>query len=181
VSVAAVRRIRADEWPQVRALRLESTSDPDAAIAFLETPEQVVQRTDAFWRDRTVRAAESEVAAQFVAEAGGVWVGSMSVLIRATGQTDHVGRFVDDRRADVVGVYVNPAHRGDGTVDALFDAAATWAASQGLFRLTLDVHADNARAQAAYRRNGFAPTGVTFTGPIGPELEMARDLLRTAR
>ncbi|MBD3940976.1 GNAT family N-acetyltransferase [Microbacterium sp. NEAU-LLC] len=176
MTIAAVRRIRADEWPRVRALRLESTSDPDAAIAFLETPEQVAARTDEFWRDRTVRAAESDVAAQFVAESADAWVGSMSVLIRATGQTDHVGRFVDDRRADVVGVYVNPAHRGSGAVDALFDAAAAWAASQGLNRLTLDVHADNHRAQAAYRRNGFAPTGVSFTGPIGPEIEMARDL-----
>jgi len=176
VTIAAVRRIRADEWPRVRALRLESTSDPDAAIAFLETPEQVAARTDDFWRDRTVRAAESEVAAQFVAEADGAWVGSLSVLIRATGQTDHLGRFVDDRRADAVGVYVNPAYRGTGTVDALFDAAAAWAASQGLTRLTLDVHADNARAQAAYRRNGFTPTGVSFTGPIGPEIEMARPL-----
>lgn len=176
MTIAAVRRIRADEWPRVRALRLESTSDPDAAIAFLETPEQVAARTDDFWRDRTVRAAESEVAAQFVAEADGAWVGSLSVLIRATGQTDHLGRFVDDRRADAVGVYVNPAYRGTGTVDALFDAAAAWAASQGLTRLTLDVHADNARAQAAYRRNGFTPTGVSFTGPIGPEIEMARPL-----
>jgi ribosomal protein S18 acetylase RimI-like enzyme len=174
MTAAAVRRVRADEWPEVRALRLESTSDPDAGIAFLETPEQVAARSDDFWRDRTVRAAESELAAQFVAEADGSWVGSLSVLIRASGQTDHLGRFVDDRRADVVGVYVNPAHRGTGTVDALLDAAAAWAASQGLRRLTLDVHADNPRAQGAYRRNGFAPTGVTFTGPIGPELEMAR-------
>ncbi len=176
MTTPAVRRIRADEWSRVRALRLESTSDPDAAIAFLETPEQVAARSDEFWRDRTVRAAESEVAAQFVAEAEGAWVGSLSVLIRATGQTDHLGRFVDDRRADAVGVYVNPAYRASGTVDALFDAAAEWAASQGLTRLMLDVHADNARAQAAYRRNGFAPTGVAFTGPIGPEIEMARPL-----
>jgi len=176
VTAATVRRIRAEEWPEVRTLRLESTSDPDAAIAFLETPEQVAARADDFWRDRTLRAAESEVAAQFVAEADGAWVGSLSVLIRATGQTDHLGRYVDDRRADVVGVYVNPAHRATGTVDALLDAAAAWAASQGLARLTLDVHADNARAQGAYRRNGFAPTGVAFTGPIGPEIEMARDL-----
>jgi RimJ/RimL family protein N-acetyltransferase len=177
MSVRAVRRVRADEWPALRALRLEATSDPDAAIAFLETPAQARTRPDEFWRDRTVQAAESEVSAQFVAEEDdGAWVGSLSVLIRASGQTDHLGRFVDDRRADVVGVYVNPAYRGIGTIDALFDAAAAWAASQGLRRLTLDVHADNARAQAAYRRNGFTPTGVTFTGPIGPELEMARPL-----
>jgi RimJ/RimL family protein N-acetyltransferase len=176
VSTVAARRIRSDEWREVRALRLEATSDPDAGMAFLETPEQVAERTDEFWRERTVRAAEGEVAAQFVAGVDGAWVGSLSVLVRATGQTDHLGRYVDDRRADVVGVYVSPAHRGTGTVDALLDAAAAWAASLGIARLTLDVHADNARAQAAYRRNGFVPTGVALTSAIGPELEMSRPL-----
>ena len=43
-----VRRIRADEWARVKALRLESTSDPDAAIAFLESPAEVAARPDSF-------------------------------------------------------------------------------------------------------------------------------------
>ena len=49
-------------------------------------------------------------------------------------------------------------------------------AAQGLDRLHLDVHRDNHRAQGAYRRAGFAPTGETLTGPIGPEIVMARPL-----
>jgi len=171
-----VRRIRPDEWAQVRALRLESTSDPDAAIAFLETPEQVSAHSDQFWRDRAELAAESETAAQFVALVDDRWVGSLSVLIRATGQTDHLGRFVDDRRADVVGVYVSPAHRGSGAVDLLLAAAADWVSELGLTRLSLDVHRDNPRAQAAYRRAGFVPTGETFTSTIGPEIVMRRSL-----
>lgn len=160
----------------MRALRLESTGDPDAAIAFLERPDDVAARPDDFWRERAHAAAESETAAQFVAVADGDWVGSLSVLIRATGQTDHLGRYVDDRRADVVGVYVNPAHRGSGAVDLLLVAAAEWAAGHGLRRLTLDVHRDNPRAQGAYRRFGFIPTGETFSSIIGPEIEMARPL-----
>ncbi|MFB7891043.1 GNAT family N-acetyltransferase [Microbacterium sp. NPDC056044] len=176
MSTLAVRRIRADEWEAVRELRRESTSDPDANIAFLETPEQVAARPDQFWRDRAELAAGSETAAQFVAVVDDVWVGSLSVLIRATGQTDHLGRFVDDRRADVVGVYVNPAHRGTGAVDLLLAAAAAWASHQGLHRLSLDVHRDNPRAQGAYRRAGFVPTGETFSSAIGPEIVMARPL-----
>lgn len=172
----AVRRIRADEWRAVRALRLESTGDPDAGMAFLETPDQVAARTDEFWRERAELAAESETAAQFVAVVDDVWVGSLSVLIRASGQTDHLGRFVDDRRADVVGVYVNPAHRGSGAVDGLLAAAAEWAGSLGLRRLSLDVHRDNHRAQGAYRRAGFVPTGETYSSSIGPEIVMARPL-----
>jgi RimJ/RimL family protein N-acetyltransferase len=46
----------------------------------------------------------------------------------------------------------------------------------GLTRLSLDVHRENLRAQAAYRRAGFAPTGETFTSVIGPEIVMARPL-----
>ncbi|WP_426325604.1 GNAT family N-acetyltransferase [Microbacterium sp. E-13] len=172
----AVRRVRADEWEAVRALRLQATGDPDAAMAFLETPQQVEARPEQFWRDRAELAAGSETTAQFVAEVDDLWVGGLSVLIRATGQKDHLGRFVDDRRADVVGVYVNPDHRGSGAVDLLLAAAAEWAAGLGLRRLSLDVHRDNHRAQAAYRRAGFVLTGETFTSVIGPELVMARQL-----
>lgn len=174
----AIRRIRADEWEDVRALRIEATNDPDASIAFLETPETVTARSDDFWRERADIAAGSETAAQFVAVVDDEWVGSLSVIIRATGQKDHMGRYVDDRRADVVGVYVRPALRGTGAVDLLLAAAAEWVLDQGLDRVQLDVHRDNLRAQAAYRRSGFAPTGETLTGSIGPEIVMAR-LLRT--
>jgi GNAT superfamily N-acetyltransferase len=173
----AVRRIRADEWQAVFELRLEATQDPAASIAFLETPDQVAARPEDFWRQRTENAATSETAAQFVAVVDDdMWVGSLSVLVRATGQTDHLGRFVDDRRADVVGVYVRPAHRGSGAIDLLLAAAADWVAGLGLTRLSLDVHRDNLRAQAAYRRAGFVPTGETFSSVIGPEIVMARAL-----
>ena len=76
----------------------------------------------------------------------------------------------------VVGVWVRPDSRGSGAVDALLAAAGVWAGGLGLRRVQLDVHRDNLRAQGAYRRAGFEPTGETFTGPIGPELVMARDL-----
>ena len=172
----SVRRVRPEEWDLVRVLRLEATADPDAAIAFLEDHDEVATRPESFWRERTETAAESETVAQFVADIEGAAVGSLSVLIRATGQKDHLGRYVDDRRAFVVGVWVRPDRRGSGAVDLLLAAAADWAAAQGLDRLHLDVHRDNHRAQGAYRRAGFAPTGETLTGPIGPEIVMARPL-----
>ncbi|MCP2636923.1 GNAT family N-acetyltransferase [Microbacterium sp. HD4P20] len=171
-----VRRIGADEWERVKSLRLESTSDPDAAIAFLESPDEVAARPDSFWVERAQQAATGETAAQFVAVSEDAWVASLSVLIRATGQTDHLGRYIDDRRADVVGVYVHPTYRGTGAVDLLLDAAAEWVRGAGLTMLSLDVHRDNLRAQAAYRRCGFAPTGEEITGPIGPEIVMSRTL-----
>jgi GNAT superfamily N-acetyltransferase len=172
----SVHRVRADEWERVRDLRIEAVGDPAASIAFLTTPEQELAHDDEFWRARVARAASGDESAQFVAEIDGDWAGTATVLVRPAGATDHTGRTVYLTRADVVGVFVSARHRGQGAIDALLDAAADWVRTLGLTRLTLDVHADNARAQAAYRRAGFAPTGVTFTSTIGPEIEMARAL-----
>lgn len=172
----SVRRIRADEWERVRDLRLDAVRDPAAAIAFLSTYEEELARDDAFWRQRAEGAAAGDDVAQFVAESDDRWIGTLTVLRWKPGATDHQGREVAVARGDVVGVFVRSDERGAGIIDALFDAAAVWARARGDERLTLDVHVDNARAQAAYRRAGFADTGVRFTGSIGQEMEMALDL-----
>lgn len=168
-----MRRVRADEWRGVRDLRFEAVRDPDATIAFLDTAESLAEYDDDFWRDRTARAAESDGTAQFVAEVGGEWIGALTVLARVPGAPDHLGRPIEHLRADVVGVYVRPDRRGTGVVDALLRAAIDWALAHGAPVLTLDVHTENVRAQAAYRRNGFRETGATTEGPTGVEINMA--------
>lgn len=172
----AVRRVRAGEGERVRELRLRAVSDPAASIAFLTTYEEEVARDQAFWDDRAAGGAGGDSAAMFIAESGGMWVGTCTVLVRRAGDVDHTGLRLSSGRADVVGVYVDPAHRGTGAVDALLDAAARWTAAAGFETMSLDVHVNNARAQAVYRRAGFVPTGETFTGPIGAELAMSRSL-----
>lgn len=172
----AVRRVRVDEWERVRDLRLDAVRDPAASIAFLHSFEEESTHDDAFWQQRAAGAASGEAVAQFIAEADGEWIGTVSVLRHTAGSTDHHGRPVTSSRGDVVGVFIRQESRGRGIIDALLDAAAEWAASLGDATLTLDVHADNARAQAAYRRAGFADTGVRFTASIGPEIEMAREI-----
>ncbi|WP_431798628.1 GNAT family N-acetyltransferase [Microbacterium kunmingense] len=169
---AEVRRVRLHEWAEIRDLRMAAVSDPDAALAFLTTLAEERARDDTAWRERAAGAALGEDAAQFVAVDGDTWVGSVSVLLRASGQRDHLDRTVEAPRADVVGVFIAPAARGAGLLDRLIDAAAAWAAEHGADALTLDVHRDNARARAAYRRIGFVPTGVEFESVIGPEIEM---------
>ena len=176
MTAVAVRRVRADEWRRVQSLRIEAVSDPDAGIAFLATPDQERAHDDAFWRQRTADNAASDTSAQFVAIAGDEWIGTVTVLVYPDGATDYLGRTVWTSRADVVGVYVRPDHRGTGVIDALLDAAADWAAGRGLRRISLDVHVHNVRAQAAYRRNGFVPTGETDTSAHGTEAVLARTL-----
>lgn len=172
----AVRRIRADEWRLVKDLRLDAVSDPAAPIAFLHSYEEESAHDDVFWLTRADGGSTGDAVAQFIAEAEGEWLGTLTVIRWAPGAVDHQGRAVTAPRGDVVGVFVRPQHRRNGIVDALFHAAADWAISLGDTHLTLDVHADNHRAQSAYRRVGFVATGETFTGPIGPEIVMERVL-----
>ncbi|MGB4778008.1 GNAT family N-acetyltransferase [Microbacterium sp.] len=180
----AVRRVHLHEWREIRDLRIDAVSDPAARVAFLSTRDEELARDDAFWQERAARAALSDQAAQFVASLASVadrWIGTVTVLLRDAGAEDHLGRAVDAPRADVVGVFVRPEHRGSGVLDALVDAAAHWAASHGADALTLDVHEHNARARAAYHKLGFTPTGEHFTSVIGPELVMRRESHRDSR
>lgn len=175
-SSVTVRRVLLHEWERVRDLRLEAVSDPDAAIAFLSTRDEELARDESFWRERAAGAALGDNAAQFVAVDIDRWVGTATVLLRDGGTQDHHDRDVVTPRADIVGVYLAPSHRGVGVLARMLDAASSWAEHRGANALTLDVHLENARAQAAYRAAGFTSTGVTFTSTIGPEIEMRRPI-----
>lgn len=169
-----IRRVRTEEWRGVRDLRLEALRDPAAAMAFLDTYEHAAGNPETFWRDRAAGAATGDSAAQFIAE-DGEWVGTVTVLRReGQGAEDEAGHGV---HGHVVGVYVRPSHRGQGLIEELLDAAAEWVRGIGGRALTLDVHVDNHRAQGAYRRAGFSPTGKRTTAQIGEEIEMARSLV----
>ena len=63
-------------------------------------------------------------------------------------------------RASLHAVYVDPAWRGQGLVDALLDAAIGQGRHDGLSQIELTVAADHLAAQAAYRRAGFAEVAV---------------------
>ncbi|MEU6125058.1 GNAT family N-acetyltransferase [Streptomyces sp. NPDC047123] len=172
-----VRAVRADEWAQVKELRLAALRDPAAPVAFLETYGAAVARPDSFWRERAEGAARGPVVRQFVAEdPRGAWVGSVTVLVEEAGADDAFGGVIEQRQAHLVGVFVRPAHRGRGATDALFGAAVAWAWSRdGLDRVRLYVHENNPRAQAFYRRFGFEGSGATVPVPGDPsarELEM---------
>jgi GNAT superfamily N-acetyltransferase len=170
-----VRSLRVDEWPLAKALRLEALRDPVAPIAFMETYESAVARPDSFWRERAEGGAEG--ASGIIAEGpDGEWVGTVTVLMEEAGTTDWAGMPVERLQGHLVGVYVQPGHRGIGLTEVLFDAGLEWAWSRGAERVRLLVHEDNARALRAYRKAGFTETGVTMT--LGPdkderELELA--------
>ncbi|MEU6817465.1 GNAT family N-acetyltransferase [Streptomyces sp. NPDC046860] len=171
-----VRGVRKEEWQEVKRLRLDALRDPVAHLAFLETYETAAARPDAFWKER---AAQGGGVRQFVAEGpDGEWVGSVSVLMEEAGGEDWAGNPVERRQGHVVGVFVRPGHRGNGLIGKLLDAGVAWAWEQGAERVRLFVHADNPRAQGAYLRAGFKPTGhvVSFSkNEDERELEFALD------
>ena len=166
----AVRRIEADEWREVKALRLLALADPAAPIAFLDTVEHASAQPDSFWQERAANAAGDASAAQLVAVTdAGAWVGSVTVLPH---------RELRDAGL-VVGVFVADGHRGAGVIDALLDAAAEWARGRGLSDLLLEVHVDNDRAQSVYARSGFVRSGEVETAGFGREWVMRRALAPT--
>lgn len=172
-----IRPVRAGEWAAVRALRLAALRDPVADIAYLDTYEAAVVRPDAYWQERTANAAgEAGGVRRFVAEtAEGALVGTVVVLVEEAGTKDWAGLPVERRQGHLVGVYVAPEHRGSGLSTALFEAALEWAWREGLGRVRLIVHPENARALGFYRKAGFTESGVTVPlegKPDEYELEM---------
>ncbi|MGW0994984.1 GNAT family N-acetyltransferase [Streptomyces sp. NPDC002520] len=160
-----VRALRPEEWAAARQLRLDALRDPVAHIAFLTTYEEAEALPDSFYQERALQSGEGATGArQFIAEApDGAWAGTATVLLEEPGGKDWAGYPVDRRQGQVVGVFVRPEHRGRGLTEALLDAGAAWAWEQKAERIRLFVHENNTRAQAAYRKAGFVPSGVAVT------------------
>ena len=172
-----VRRVSADEWDRVRATRLQALQDEAAPIAYLDTHQEAVTRPDTYWQDRAAGAAAGDAVAQLVAiTADDRWVASVTGLREDRGTIDWSGRPIEHLQVHVVGVWVHPDHRGAGLLARLVDELEAWGRPGGITRLRLLVHERNARAQAAYRKLGFEPTGLVVPLEAGNELEMVRPI-----
>lgn len=181
VATYDVRRVRAEDGPSLRTMRLEALQDPAAPIAFLETYAVAEARPAAFWAERAAGAADGSRTAQYVAitrapDGSEHWVAAVTGLREDPDSADWAGHPVRHLQAHVVGVWVHHDHRGAGLLGRLVGEVEAWAATYDAERLRLLVHEDNARAQAAYRKIGFTPTGVKVTLGAAHELEMARPL-----
>jgi GNAT superfamily N-acetyltransferase len=159
-----IRRIRADEGPLLRVLRLRALTE--APMAFGSTLAREQDYPDDLWRERAVGSSAGCDSATFVAERDGRWVGLATGLALA-GDPQLVGMFVDSS-ARRLGVGVE-----------LVEAVASWARACGAARLKLWVATGNDAAAALYLRCGFRTTGVTQPishTPTLAECEMIREL-----
>lgn len=148
-----VRRVRADEWKQLREIRLEALKD--TPIGFSERWEKARAKPDEVWRERAERGAESADTAIFVAiDERGDLVGTAGVFTKSGDPENKI--------MVIYSVYVMPAHRGArrGVASLLFGSAIRWAREvAGAQVITLGVHEHNDRALAFYLRHGFVDTG----------------------
>jgi GNAT superfamily N-acetyltransferase len=150
-----VRRVRQDEWRELRALRLRALADaPDAFGATLADAEA---EPDEAWQER----AEAD-RVTIVAEVEGRLVGM------AAGGTAPI----DGSTAALYSMWVEPAQRGTGMAAAIVGAIVDWARRAGYQGLGLGVTTTNARAIAFYERLGFVDNGMRFPLREGADLEI---------
>jgi ribosomal protein S18 acetylase RimI-like enzyme len=92
----------------------------------------------------------SEHATLMVAEWDGVIVGSGYVKIMPA------ENYLSHERYGYIGfIYVEPARRGQGVVDAILTALRKWAEAQDIHEIRLEVYSQNQRAIRAYEKAGF--------------------------
>ncbi|PJI93602.1 GNAT family N-acetyltransferase [Luteimicrobium subarcticum] len=146
-----IRRAALADWELLRDVRLEMLAD--TPLAYLETYGDAARRSDREWYTRARRhtAPGSVVLVAVVGpsttDGRERTVGTMSVFVPA------------GSAPTVASVYVSPAHRGTGVADELLAACEDWSRDRGHGSVRLEVHEDNARAQAFYLRHGYRFTG----------------------
>lgn len=151
--IPQIRRVRPDEWRQVRSLRLRALREVPTAYGSTLAEEQAF--SDAMWRERTLGASSGCERATFVAESEGVWLGTVTGLAKQFGLAGGVPLLV----AMFVAASARQQRIGVGLVDTL----SSWARECGASRLALWVESSNEPAIALYQRCGFH-----FSGEVQP-------------
>lgn len=145
-----VRRIREDEADVLRRVRLAALLDTPSAFA--KTHAEEAAYDDAEWRRRAGGWAQGTAGATFFARRDGDVLGLVGAH-RIGGGTE------------LVSMWVDPSHRGEGVADALVDAVVAWADGEAV---ELWVTRGNERAIAFYRRAGFVETNDVQPLPSDP-------------
>lgn len=138
-----VRRIRTEEWKQLKELRLRALSR--APEAFCSTFEEASRLSDPIWEERARMGAESERSATFVALEQERLVGMTVVTL-------------DQQRAEITAVYLDDEARGQGLASQMLRQALDFA---GPIEVWLEVNQQLVAAEALYSRCGFRQTGPT--------------------
>jgi len=145
-----IRRLREDDWPAFRRLRLRALrSDP---MAFGSTYDKEAQFPDERWKAWARQGAAPVGSATWVAvRADGEFAGMVVAVAR-------------DGQLHLFSMWVEPSVRASGIGSRLLDAALTWAGTlPGRPPVRLEV---NPRQEPAVRL--YVSRGFRFTGTVRP-------------
>lgn len=167
-----------DDWRELRDIRIRSIRD--TPLAFLEDLDVAEGHPESEWRFRGRRNAEPGSHQVVAIAPDGHWVATFAGFI-SQGQLEYAGGTPDNQdgptQANVVGVWIDPGHRGAGLAEGLLADVVEWARGRGSDSLHLMVHVENPRAAAFYRRAGFVATGLRAADSRGkPQREMVLQL-----
>jgi GNAT superfamily N-acetyltransferase len=162
-----VRRLRAGETAQLRALRLRALAD--APEAFGERFADIDAKPLHYWDELARSFTEPGRHVMFLAERDddGTWVG-MALGFRDWNHDDVVR---------LAGMWVDPASRRGGVARRLTEAVIDWARREGFRSVALWVADGNDAAATLYARCGFIFTGTRRPLESNPDrqtIEMAR-------
>lgn len=144
---AFVRRVRIDEGPLLKSVRLAALTDSPSAFGSSYAAEAGLQ--DDHWTDRAILGAAGERSATFFAVVDESVVGLVS-----TYRPDPAGLSVE-----LVSMWVSPAHRRAGIAAELVAAVVSWAHQTDMATVELWVTRGNHAAVRLYQTAGFHLTG----------------------
>ncbi|WP_436493871.1 N-acetyltransferase family protein [Actinokineospora sp. HUAS TT18] len=152
------RQLTADDWAELRAVRLEALADTPSA--FGSTLARELAFDEERWRGWPVKHG------LFM-----TWVDGEPVAI--------AGGIPEPGGVELVAVWASPASRGTGAGAAVVQAVIDWARDREAKRVTAWAVEDNERALRFYRKLGFTLTGRDDVHPHDArlrELEMELSL-----
>jgi GNAT superfamily N-acetyltransferase len=143
----SVRVTVEDDWPSVRAARIENATDNP--VSYGATLETTTAMSEDDWRMRARRGHAADATSLVaVDDVSGRWIGMM-------GAQEHDGLVL-------TGVWVVPEFRGrtNGVAEVLLAEVLAWARGRGdSIALWVDENPAGDRARAFYERHGFVRTG----------------------
>ena len=142
------RMVRAADAPALLDFMKRVAGDTDnLALSVAETEDMEVHDEKLFITE--LRNTPSVFA---LAITDGVITGTCNIRIPVRVRTRHRGELA---------IVVRKEYWGTGIAQHLFEFAVSEAKERGVVKLQVDVRADNERAKAFYKRNGFVSEGVS--------------------
>lgn len=143
MAAVEIRRVRADEGPLLRSIRLRALAESPHAFASTLDEERALAQTE--WAARAAAAAEGADMVVIVAiDGGGIPVGMAGGRVRE-----------EPGVISLWGMWVDPAVRGERVGARLVGGVDEWGRERGAHTFRLGVMDDAPEAVAFYERVGF--------------------------